>query len=124
MTNKSRTSKSLHDAPAGLDFCSGLGQWEDKFEGKDYNEELVVGGAKSYLYQTAYDSTKKGNVMLKQTGITLDRADDQAVNFEAMKDMALNSNELTSMERHQFNWDNQTKDIATKYIARIIKKHS
>ena len=59
--------------------------------------------------------------MVKQKGITLDRANDQVVNFETMKDMVLNNKELKSMERHQFKWDNQTKDIVTKYIARSIK---
>ena len=28
----------LHEAPAGLEFGSGLGQWEDEFDGKDYIE--------------------------------------------------------------------------------------
>ena len=111
----------LHDAPAGLDFGSGLGQWEDEFDGKDYIEELVVGGAKSYSYQTDYGCTKKGKVMVKQKGITLDRANDQVVNFETMKNMVLNNKELKSMKRHQFKWDTQTKDIVTKYIARSIK---
>ena len=119
--NPEHKNPYLHDAPAGLDFGSGLGQWEDEFDGKDYIEELVVGGAKSYSYQTAYGCTKKGKVMVKQKGITLDRANDQVVNFETMKDMVLNNKELKSMERHQFKWDNQTKDIVTKYIARSIK---
>ena len=38
-----------------------------------------------------------------------------------MKDMVLNNKELKSMERHQFKWDNHTKDIVTKYIARSIQ---
>ena len=61
--------------------------------------------------------------MVKQKGITLDRANDEVVNFEAMKDMVLNCKEPKSKKRHQFKWDSQTKDIVTKYIARSIQKH-
>ena len=120
--NPEHKNHYLHAAPAGLDFGSGLGQWEDEFDGKDYIEELVVGGAKSYSYKTAYGCIKKGKVMVKQKGITLDRANDQVVNFETMKDMVLNNQVLKSMERHQFKWDNQTKDIVTKHIARSITR--
>ena len=119
-TNPNHKNPYLHEAPAGLEFGSGLGQWEDEFDGKDYIEELVVGGAKSYSYQTAYGCTKKGEVMVKQKGITLDRANDEVVNFDAMKDMVLNCKELKSKGRHQFKWESQTKDIVTKYIARKI----
>ena len=84
--------------------------------------------------------------MVKRKGITLDRANDKVVKFETMKNIVLNTKpfhdlddvgqqewlnemkergiddlEFKSMERHQFKWDNQTKDIVTKYIARSIK---
>ena len=59
--------------------------------------------------------------MVEQKAITLDRVNDQVVNFKTMKDMVLNNQVPKSMERHQFKWDNQTKDIVTKYIARSIK---
>ena len=88
-----------------------MGRW-----GKDYIVELVIGGAKSYSYKT-----KEGKVVVKQKGITLDRANDKVINFETLKDMVLNCKELKSKERHQFKWDCQTKDIVIKYIARSIK---
>ena len=146
-TNPSHKNPYLHEAPNGLEFGSGLGQWEDEFDGKDYIEELVVGGAKSYAYQTAYGCTKKGKVLVKQKGITLDRANDKVVNFDTMKNMVLNTKafyelddegkkewldemnessgvcelEIESKKRHQFKWDNQTKDIITKSIKRNIR---
>ena len=145
-TNPEHKNPYLHDAPAGLDFGSGLGQWEDEFEGTDYIEELVVAGAKSYSYKTAYGCTKRGKVMVKQKGITLDRANDKVVNFKTMKSMVLNTKafhdlddvgqqewlnemkergindlELESKPRHQFKWQTQTKDIITNNIKRSIK---
>ena len=39
--------------------------------------ELVVGGAKSYAYRT-----HKGKIVVKQKGITLDKANETRVNFE------------------------------------------
>ena len=104
-----------------MEVGTGLGQWEDEFDGKDYIEELVVGGAKSYSFKTAYGSTKKGKVQVKQKGITLDKANDDVVNFETMIDMVLNNKSIKSEERHQFKWDKKSKDIITKYIGRSIK---
>ena len=84
-TNENHKNPYVHQAPDGLEFGSGLGQWEDEFDGKDYIEELVIGGAKSYSYKTAFGCTKKGKVAVKQKGITLDRANDKVINFETMK---------------------------------------
>ena len=120
-TNPNHKNPYIHTLPDGLEFGSGPGQWEDEFDGKDYIEELVIGGAKSYSYKTAYGCTKKGKVVVKQKGITLDRANDDVVNFETMKNMVLNHSEIKSKERHQFKWDSNTKDIITKYISRSIK---
>ena len=145
-TNENHKNPYVHEAPDGLEFGSGLGQWEDEFDGKDYIEELVIGGAKSYSYKTAFGCTKKGKVSVKQKGITLDRANDKVVNFETMKRMVLNTKtfydyddegrqawmnemkergtndlELESKPRHQFKWETRTKDIITKNIKRSIK---
>ena len=84
--------------------------------------------------------------MVKQKGITLDRANDKVVNFKTMKSMVLNTKafhdlddvgqqewlnemkergindlELESKPRHQFKWQTQTKDIITTNIKRSIK---
>ena len=75
----------MHTLPDGLEFGSGLGHWEDEFDGKDYIEELVIGGAKSYSYKASYGCTKKGKVVVKQKGVTLDRANDDVASFETMK---------------------------------------
>jgi hypothetical protein len=91
-TNPEHKSPEKHKATT-LDFGGGLGQWEDEFGGKDYIEELVVGGAKSYSYRTKYGCTKKGKVQVKQKGITLDMANDEVVNFDTMRDMVLNTTE-------------------------------
>ena len=144
--NPDHKNPYIHKTPDGLEFGSGLGQWEDEFDGKDYIEELIVGGAKSYSYKTAFGCTKKGKVAVKQKGITLDRANDKVVNFDTMKSMVLNTKyfydlddeckqewldeikelginnlELNSKPRHQFKWNTQTKDIITNNIKRSIK---
>ncbi len=79
-TNPEHKNPYIHKAPDGLEFGKGLGQWEDEFDGKDYIIELVIAGAKSYSFKTAYGCTKKGKVVVKQKGITLDRANDNVVN--------------------------------------------
>ena len=66
-TNPWHKNPYVHNPPPDyLQFGSGLAQWEDDFDGKDYIEELVVGGAKSYAYKTAYGSTKKGRVVVNK----------------------------------------------------------
>ena len=109
------------DQAANLEFGGGLGQWEDEFDGKDYIEELVTGGAKSYSYRTKFGCMEKGKGQVKQKGITLDMANDEVVNFDTMRDMVLNNTKIESKERFQFKWDTKTKDIVTKNVSRSIK---
>ena len=50
--------------------------------GKEYIQELVVGGAKSYSYETANGCTKtKGKTVIPQAGITLNRDNDDVILF-------------------------------------------
>ena len=65
-TNPEHKSPEKHKATT-LEFGGGLGQWEDEFDGKDYIEELVIGGARSYSYKTKYGCTKKGKVITSKT---------------------------------------------------------
>ena len=119
-TNPEHKSPEKHK-PDNFEFGGGLGQWEDEFDGKDYIEELVIGGAKSYSYKTKYGCTKKGKIQVKQKGITLDRANDEVVNFDTMRDMVLNGKGIESKKRFQFKWDTKTKDIITNNVSRSIK---
>ena len=108
--------------PNGIEFGKGLGQLEDEFDGKDYIEELVVGGAKSYSYKTKYGCTKKGKIQVTQKGITLDMANDEVINFDTMKDMVMNTTQsIESKKRFQFKWNTKTKEIVTKYVSRSIR---
>ena len=115
-TNAEHKNPYVHQAPRGLEFGKGLGQWEDEFDGKDHIIELVVGGAKSYGYKTS-----KGKVVIKQKGVTLDKANDDVVHFDSMKDMILNSQPIKTQKRFQFRWDTCSKDIVTHYISKSIK---
>ena len=136
-TNPEHKSPEKHK-PDNFEFGGGLGQWEDEFDGKDYIEELVVGGDKSYSYKTKYGCTKKGKAQVKQEGITLDMANDEVVNFDTMRDMVLNTTvkgpidppknkafdptrKIQSKDRFQFKWDTKTKDIVTTHISRSIR---
>ena len=101
--------------PKTIRFGNGLGEWEDEFKG-GWITELVVGGAKSYAYVT-----NKGKTVIKQKGITLDKANSSVVTFETMKNMVLNDNTIESEERFQFRWQNDTKDIVTVNIGRSIR---
>jgi len=101
------------DKPDNIRFGYGLGEWEDEFKG-GWIKELVVGGAKSYSYMT-----NSGKICIKQKGITLDRANESVVNFDAMKEMVLNHKPIQSKERFTFRWEN--KEVVTKFIARSIK---
>ena len=88
MTKQTLHKEPVNDnktLPKGLRFGKGLGEWEDEMDEGDWIEELVVGGAKSYTYRT-----HKGKIIVKQKGITLDRANETRVNFETMKNMVLN----------------------------------
>ena len=67
----------------GIEFVNGLGQWENEFkfdkpEDEEYITEICVLGAKSYAYKT-----NKGKIMIKQKGVTLDRAKDDIFVFDA-----------------------------------------
>ena len=81
------TDNNARDKPVNVSFGDGLGQWEDELKGGWINE-IVVGGAKSYSY-----ITNTGKV--KQTGITLDRANESVVNFESLNTMVLNTTKET-----------------------------
>jgi hypothetical protein len=115
-TNPEHKNPYIHNHPDNLQFGDGLGQWEDEFHGKDYIEEIVIGGAKSYAYKT-----KNGKTVIKQKGITLNRDNDSIINFNTMKKEILNGGELISAPKFQFTWDNKTKDVITKYISRSIR---
>ena len=114
--NPNHKSPEKHQAPKHLEFGKGLGQWEDEFDGKDYIVEIVCGGAKSYTYKTA-----KGETVVKQKGITLDRANEKKVNFETLRDMVLNHTPIQSEKRFQFKWETETKNIITKYVSRSVR---
>ena len=147
-TNPDHKNPYIHETPDGLEFGKGLGQWEDEFDGVDYIIELVIAGAKSYAFETAYGCTKKGKVVVKQKGITLDRANDNVVNLDTLRKMVLDDADLMqnpqyeyvldkrkktmtkkvkvvakieSEKRFQFKWNTQSKDIITKYISKSIK---
>ena len=115
-TNPNHKSPEKHQAPKHLEFGKGLGQWEDEFDGKDHIVEIVCGGAKSYTYKTA-----KGETVVKQKGITLDRANEKKVNFETLRDMVLNHTPIQSEKRFQFKWETETKNIITKYVSRSVR---
>ncbi len=78
-TNPKHKHPKISKKPDDLEFGIGLGMWEDELK-DDYIEELVVGGAKSYDYKT-----NKGKIVIKQKGITLDRANNEIFNFDTMK---------------------------------------
>ena len=72
---------------------------------------MVVAGAKSYTYQTAYGCTDKGKVLVKQKGITLDRANDKVDNFHNMKTMVLNTKIVYELDSEgQQEWVDEMKD--------------
>jgi hypothetical protein len=66
--------------PKTVRFGNGLGEWEDELKG-GWITEVVIGGAKSYAYKT-----NTGKTVIKQKGITLDRANSSLVNFESIKE--------------------------------------
>ena len=51
----------------------------------------------------------------------MDRANDEVVNFDTMRDMVLNGTGIESKKRFQFKWDTKTKDIITNNVSRSIK---
>ena len=108
--------KDINKLPDDIQLGKGLGQWEDEFDGKDHIVEMVIGGAKSYAYITA-----SGKVVIKQKGVTLDKANDSVVTFNALVDMVLNCQKIETKPRHRFEWDSVTKEILTKQIPKSIK---
>ena len=71
---------------------------------------------RSYTYKTA-----KGETVVKQKGITLDRANEKKVNFETLRDMVLNHTPIQPEKRFQFKWETETKNIVTKYVSRSVR---
>ena len=111
-----KPSNEQENMPATVQFGDALGDWEDECKGKYHITEIVCGGAKSYAYVTS-----KGEVVIKQKGITLDRANASKINFDTMTDMVLKQQNIQSEERFTFRWEDTTKDIITKYQSRSIQ---
>jgi hypothetical protein len=111
---------NAQELPKSISFAkhkeSSLGQWESEFKEDEYGAEIVCGGAKTYAYRTNY-----GKTAIKLKGITLDVANSKIATFEALKEMVLNHKTIETAKRFQFQWDNKTKDIITRYISRSIK---
>ena len=104
--------------PKGPRFGEALGEWSNELGEGEFIEEIVCGGANSYAYRT-----NLGKFVLRQKGITLDRANnDNEFTFENFKQMVLSDLTLTSAKRHQFVWNEKNKNIETRYIARTVRK--
>ena len=115
-TNPEHKAPVNHESnPKTIKFGNGLGEWEDEFKG-GWITELVIAGAKSYAY-----ITNEGKVVIRQKGITLDRANSSLVSFENMRDMVLNDGEIKSEKRFQFRWDSNTKGIVTVDSGKSMK---
>jgi hypothetical protein len=104
------------DLPSNVRFGNALGEWENEFKDGGWIDEVVIGGAKSYSYKT-----NKGKVVIKQKGITLDRANSNIFTFETVKDTVLEKKTLKSEERFQFRWNDKNKDVTTTYIAKTVR---
>ena len=111
--NHKHPDKDPHE---GLQFGKGLGEWESEFKEDEYIVEWVCLGAKSYAY-----ITNKGKTVVKQKGITLDRANDKKFKFENMKKAVFENSYIDSVPRFMFNWDTATKDIKTVYVSRRVR---
>jgi hypothetical protein len=98
----------------------------------------VIGGAKAYSFETEYGCTEKGNIQVKQKGITLDMANDEFLNWDTMWDMVLNttargpvdprrtaefdpSRKVQSKECFQCKWNSKTKHILNTHISQSIR---
>ena len=57
--------------------------------------------------------TNKGKTVIKQKGITLDRANSNVFTFDNVKKIVLENKILESEKRYQFTWNKLTKDIET-----------
>ena len=114
-------SNDTKDKPANLTFGNCLGAWENEMSGNCYINEIVVAGAKSYSYIKYDPDKKKEEIIIKQKGITLDRANTNKFTFESIKDMVLKDETIVSAKRYQFTWNQRTKDIETRYISRTVQ---
>ena len=119
--NHKYPSNDAHDLPANVKFGDALGEWESEMKGNNYIKEVCVGGAKSYSYIEYNPDTHEEKIVIKQKGITLDRANSNKFTFEAVKDMVLNKTVIESEKRYQFTWNTSTKDIETRYISRTVQ---
>ena len=90
-------------------------------KGNNYITEVVVGGAKSYSYIEYNPDKNTEKVVIKQKGITLDRANSNKFTFDTVRDMVLKNMTIESEKRYQFVWNQCTKDIETRYISRSVK---
>ena len=109
-------SNDAQDLPDNVRFGDALGEWEDEFKQGEWIEEVVVGGAKSYSYRT-----NKGKIVIKQKGITLDKANSNVFTFENVKNVVLKNNKIESEKRFQYTWDGKSKDIQTRYVSRSVQ---
>ena len=97
-------------------FGNASGEWESELKEDEYITEIVVAGAKSYYYVT-----NEGKTVVKQKGITLDRANSNNLTFEQVKHMTLDNGVIKSEEIYQFMCNNSTKYVETRYISRSAK---
>jgi hypothetical protein len=105
------------DLPINVKFGDALGDWQDEFNPGEWIDEIVACGAKSYSFKT-----NKGNIVIKQKGITLDKANTNIFTFESVKSIVLEQKVLESAKRFQFRTREKTKQIETVYIARTVKQ--
>jgi len=91
--------------PSNIRFGNSLGEWENEMSDNCYIKEIIIGGAKSYSY-IKYDPYKnKETFIIKQKGITLDRANSNKFTFESVKNMVLEDGKIESEKRYQFTWN-------------------
>lgn len=76
----------IEDTNKVNEFGNGLGMWEDEYSDGEYVEELVVAGPKPYTYRATKD-----NVVCRQDGITIDRANATLVCFCSSRELVLNA---------------------------------
>jgi hypothetical protein len=87
--------------------------------------EIIIGGAKSYSYikykpKTDKSEKDQSETVIKQKGITLDRACADAVTFETIKNMVMDNSTIECPKRFQFLMD-KDKNISTKDIGKTIR---
>ena len=56
-------------------------------------------------------------LLLDRTGITMDVANTDVINFETMKDMVLSQGTLKSARTFTFATDSNTRDVVTKFLG-------